>query len=337
MPPRAGRPGPTGFALADFIDAHAAARHDLARSGMYGALRTVPRILAAPQPPCSAEELRRQLARRLGVAPDRLFLTHGAHEANLLAVAYLARDRPRPFRFRVDLPEYPQLWGAAEQLGGRRSPGDRGAVVRLVSNPHNPTGRLVPVEELTDGAGDAEALLVDETFREFTAARSVAATAATGVWASGTFTKAYGGDDVRVGWLVAPSEAADRFRDFYALALDHVPPASLAAAAALLRHRDRVRREVDGIWRQNAAYLRREVGGAPELFAPVWFDPGPPGVSGDQLQAAGLRASVLVCSGRFFGVPRGVRVCLTRRTFPRDLRLYLEVRASVAARSRRRR
>ncbi|MHB8352324.1 MAG: hypothetical protein ACYDFT_06545, partial [Thermoplasmata archaeon] len=53
---------------------------------------------------------------------------------------------------------------------------------------------------------------------------------------------------------------------------------------------------------------------------------GEEGLDGDRLTRAALRAGVLVAPGTLFGDRTGVRVCLTRRSFPKDLASYLQVR-----------
>ncbi len=64
--------------------------------------------------------------------------------------------------------------------------------------------------------------------------------------------------------------------------------------------------------------------------APVFFDRVRT-ESGDDLARRCLLASVLVCPGTFFGDPGGVRLCLTRRSFPNDLEAYLRVRNGPGA------
>jgi aspartate/methionine/tyrosine aminotransferase len=64
------------------------------------------------------------------------------------------------------------------------------------------------------------------------------------------------------------------------------------------------------------------------LAAPLWFDRGPGALPGDSIAQEGIRRGILVCPGSFFGDPTGVRLCLTRRTFPGDLLKYLDLRGS---------
>ncbi|HYK94120.1 MAG TPA: aminotransferase class I/II-fold pyridoxal phosphate-dependent enzyme, partial [Thermoplasmata archaeon] len=174
--------------------------------------------------------------------------------------------------------------------------------------------------------GDSRWVLVDETFREFTPRRSRAPRGEAGVWTTGTFTKAYGGDPVRVGFVTAPTEAVDPFAAYHALVTDGLADASVSAARALLRDRTAILDETRRIFLRNRALLER---GLPEVLpvhAPVCFDPIQ-NSDGTRFARGMLRRSILVCPGLFFGVPDGVRLCLTRRSFPADLAAYTAARA----------
>lgn len=95
-----------------------------------------------------------------------------------------------------------------------------GKKTRLVSvtNSHNPTGiglqkhALEQLVELTDENGSW--LLVDEAFREygFDRAAPTAATLGEHVISTGTMSKFYGLEDIRIGWILADSELVARLR-----------------------------------------------------------------------------------------------------------------------------
>ncbi|HZY92138.1 MAG TPA: aminotransferase class I/II-fold pyridoxal phosphate-dependent enzyme [Thermoplasmata archaeon] len=321
-----------GFPLGDWIDSHAGARHNLGQSGMRGSLETPRRALRGmPEPDLDA--LRHELAQTVGVAPTRLFLTHGATEGNTAVAFYLAqgarrRGRRLP-RVRLPIPEYPPLTAAATWAGFAVTSSAAQADLVLLSDPNNPTGRRWRDEEFDRWRQRGRSILVDETFREFTSARSRARAGRAGLWTTGTFTKAYGGDAHRVGYVVAPEEEADRFAAFHGVLLDGLAEASVRAARALLRARPKVLGEARALFRSNLRVLREAVPGVPALDAPLWFDRAVGG-DGDRLARRLLRASVLVCPGSFFGDASGVRICLTRRTFPIDLMAYLRVRDRTA-------
>jgi histidinol-phosphate/aromatic aminotransferase/cobyric acid decarboxylase-like protein len=319
------------FPLADWIDAHADCRYDLASSGMRGSVPPPP--WPARRPSRDVEgELRRELANHLEVDPERLFLAHGASEANAWVLGYLARELGRAGRspvLRVQYPEYPPLFDTARAHGFvvRR---DRGpAAVAAVSRPRNPEGDLwsdAEVARFADGAGH---LLVDETFREFTESRSVAAAGTPRLWATGSFTKFYGADEARVGFAVTPPEVPERFVRYVGLVSDELAPGSAAMALGLLRRFASVRRSVRRVVDRNLRALAAAVPATRLPAAPLYFDRLGQG-TGRRLAERCLSASVLVCPGAYFGEPRGVRICLTRRNFPEALRVYLGVRGAPA-------
>lgn len=296
---------------------------------MVGSLTSTPTVLGAPRSG-EPEELVARLAQKLRVARDRLYLTTGATESNLDALVYLHRESSRRTgrvpRLRSGVPEYPPLFETPGVLGFRRVGPREAAEVAVMSRPNNPTGRLAASEEIDRFARGTKALVVDETFREFTNAPSLAGEGRPGVWVVGSFTKVYGADAVRVGCLVPPPEEVGRFRRFAEYALHEIAAASVGGALTILDHRNAILRESRGLFRANLAVLRSRVRGVPGLAAPVWFDRGESVLPGDTLARRALDAGVLVCSGSFFGDPTGVRVTLTRRSFPEDLAAYLTVR-----------
>ncbi len=200
------------FPLADWVDGHAGCRYNLGGSGMHG---TVRHPLPSPSEVRSAseEELRHQLGELIGVPPSRVFLTHGATEANAWAVTYLARHRGnRPVRCRVRYPEYPPLFDLARSAGYRLVTAAGPTELAIVSQPRNPVGDLWPAEQFADWSRDARATVVDETFREFTPAPSLQRRGLSGLWSTGSFTKAYGADDLRVGYIVPARDGAGPVR-----------------------------------------------------------------------------------------------------------------------------
>jgi histidinol-phosphate/aromatic aminotransferase/cobyric acid decarboxylase-like protein len=313
------------FPLADWIEAHSDCRHNLGQSGMRGAV-VRPALSAEEARETDAGELTGELARSLGVSPQRISLTHGATEANAWVALYLGRtSRPRPGRCRVGFPEYPSLYEIARWAGFRIEDRAGAADLAVVSRPRNPEGDLWAPDRLLEWADGARHLLVDETFREFARVPSVATLGQARLWTTGSLTKFYAGDDLRVGFVVAPEESADAFARFVGLASDEIADACVAGAIATLRHRREIQRDVFAILDRNRAALRAALPGIPTPASPVCFD-RVDGQSGDGIAHRALAASVLVCPGSFFGDPAGVRIGLTRATFPADLRAYLAVR-----------
>ena len=321
------------FPLAEWIDSHAGCRHDLGQSGMRGSI---------PAPVPSAAEVRaadegdfqQLLARDLGVDPRRVFLTTGASAANALVVLHLARlrDESRPARCRVCYPEYPPLFDVAREAGFRLTDSLDSVDLAVVSQPRNPEGNLWDRSRFLEWTSDARWVLIDETFREFAGTPSLGGTGRPGLWTTGSFTKFFAGDNLRVGFVVAPDEQAREFARFHGLAANHLSPFGVAGATCALRDRERTRQRVRRILDRNVAALRTSLPRCLPPRAPLAFDRPGTSAAGDRLAHRALRASVLVCPGSFFGDPSGVRLCLTRRSFPEDLAAYLRVRNGEEAR-----
>jgi histidinol-phosphate/aromatic aminotransferase/cobyric acid decarboxylase-like protein len=317
------------FPLGAYIDDHAGVRHNLGQSGMIGSLPASVRALRRLPPP-DTTLLRAALARRVGVPASSLFLTHGASEANSVVLHFLATTLRRSLhhapRLRIDRPEYPPIPDTAVRAGFELARPGRAAEVAALSAPRNPRGTGVTPEELAEFREGTRAVLIDETFREFTDRPSLVGAGRAGTWASGTFTKAFGGDAIRVGFVVCPPDAETEFDAYHSLVTDRVALHSVSAALALLRDAPQVLGEARELLRRNARRLREDIPDAPELAAPVWFDTTVG--NGDRFARRALRAGVLVCPGRFFGVANGVRIGLTRRSFPEDFAAYLRVRGN---------
>jgi histidinol-phosphate/aromatic aminotransferase/cobyric acid decarboxylase-like protein len=317
------------FPLADWIDMHPGCRHDLSSSGMAGSIRR-PSLTAAELRSTDAEELRTELAEAVGVASERVFLTHGATEANAWVLLYIGRLLGhRVGTCRVALPEYPCLYDGARTAGFEITSQDGPADLAVVTQPRNPEGDEWPAERLFGWANGARHVLVDETFREFGDRRSLATLPRERLWTTGSFTKFYAGDDLRVGFVIAPPTDLKPFARFLGLFSDEIAPASVAGALAALRHRSRIREEVHRILATNRRALARTFPVSAPPVAPVWFDRV--GARAGDLVHRLLRASILVCPGSFFGDPGGVRISLTRRTFPADLAAYAAVRGPEGA------
>ena len=316
------------FPLADWIDDHSDCRYDLGTSGMRGSVEhpfpTDSEVRAA-----DPEALRREFADSLDVDPRRVFLTHGASEGNAGVIWFLAqRYRNQRPRCRIRYPEYPPLFDAARWAGFELSDSDAPAALAISSQPRNPEGDLWTTNRLDDWSDRTRALLVDETYLEFANRPSRVHLSRPGVWVTGTLTKYFAGDDLRVGFVAVPDDERSGYERFHGVTFDEIPPVSVAGALATLRARGSIRREVSRVMERNRAAYRRAFPRRPVPEAPVFFDrevvP-----DGDEFARRCLSASVLVCPGSFFGDLSGVRLSLTRRNFSRALRAYLTVRENA--------
>ena len=313
------------FPLADWIDGHPECRYSFGSSGMRGVVG--PRTPTARQLRTATEaELRTRLADLLDVAADRIFLGPGATEANAWVTGFVAgRARGRVPRCRVEYPEYPPLFDGARAAGFRLvETGAAQADLAVLSQPRNPVGDLWTRERFADYASTARATLVDETFREFSPAPSVLRWTVPGVWATGSFTKVYGADDLRVGFVVAPEPEQLAFARFHGLVADEMARFAVAGALATLDARASILAHVRRLIGRNQEAWRDARPRGPRLAASVVFD-APVAPDGGALARRCLRRSILVCPGSFFGDRSGVRLGLTRPTFAADLARYRAV------------
>jgi histidinol-phosphate/aromatic aminotransferase/cobyric acid decarboxylase-like protein len=327
------------FPLADWLDRHVQARHNLGLSGMGRELASTRPLLRHPSP-ASVDEVQRLVARSARVDPARVFLTHGATEGNAVALFTLARtirtEKHRAPTVRILQPEYPPLGDAARFAGFKPASPSAIADLAVLSDPNNPTGRGRPSAELKPIGSSPRRMLVDETFREFTSRPSVAQEGCPGVWVTGTLTKVYGADEVRVGWIIVAPGEGEELGAALGLLTDGIAAASRAQAAALLRNRKFVLAEARRIFTVNRRALGLKEATATDLLAPVFFDRLPRGVDGTTFARAALRRGILVAPGSFFGIVDAVRLCLTRRSFPRDYAAYARFRRSFLGSSHRR-
>ena len=211
------------------------------------------------------------VARCLGVPVDHLLLTNGMDEGILAAAAAACRDHSNGVPEAIGVaPAFDEYEICTTAVGGRMvtvrledegfelSAADIRAAVTprtrivFVTNPHNPSGRSVPLETLRGLARDvAPALLfVDEAYADFSGETLIdpaTLAALPNLVVGRTFSKAYGLAGLRAGALVAlPATLAPLRRV--------VPPYSVnawAAAALPVAIEDRAYR--DGYLEQAAA------------------------------------------------------------------------------------
>lgn len=187
-------------------------------------------------------------AARLRVEPDRLLLTNGLDEAILATTVAALRDR------RVEQPEAIVVMPAFDMYAST-SDGAGARVVEVavggdfvfstanveaalnqntrlifLTNPNNPTGQIIPLDEILTIARRApQALIfVDEAYADFSDVTLVGdprAAALPNVIVGRTFAKAYGIAGLRAGAIVADAGTIDRLRRI-------VPPFSVNACAA---------------------------------------------------------------------------------------------------------
>jgi aspartate/methionine/tyrosine aminotransferase len=239
---------------------HAAARFNLANSGLIGC--STDDLVLEPgdiqlngvtrdgYPPLVAA-----IAERYEVAPEQVVTAPGTSGANFLAFAALVEPGDEVL---VERPTYEPLLAALGFLGARIRRFERRFEngyrldldeirplitdrTRLVvlANPHNPSGVLLPPEEVGELARLAERagaqVLVDEVYRDiwFEDAPPSHVHLGPNVLATSSLTKSYGLSGLRCGWILCAPEVARRLwltRDGMQ-AVDSVPSDTLALAA----------------------------------------------------------------------------------------------------------
>jgi len=239
---------------------HAAARFNLANSGLIGCSAAdldlkpgdvqVNGATRDGHPPLLAA-----IAERYGARPEQVVTAPGTSGANFLAFAALVEPGDEVL---VERPTYEPILAALGFLGARISRFERRFEngyrldldeirsrltdrTRLVvlANPHNPSGVMLPPDEMAELARLAEEagahLLVDEVYRDvwFEDAPPSHVHLGSHVLATSSLTKSYGLSGLRCGWVLCAPETARRLwltRDAMQ-AVDSVPSDTLAVAA----------------------------------------------------------------------------------------------------------
>ncbi|PYQ62676.1 MAG: hypothetical protein DMF53_12475 [Acidobacteria bacterium] len=232
---------------------HAAARYNLANSGLLGC-STADLVLEPGDVQVNAATrdgyppLLEAIAAQYGVSPGQVVTAPGTSGANFLAFAALVDPGDEVL---VERPTYEPILAALGFLGAqirrferrfengyhldldevRSLLTDRTRLL-VLADPHNPSGVMLEPEEvaglarLAEGAGAH--LLVDEVYRDiwFEAAPPSHVHLGPNVLATSSLTKSYGLSGLRCGWILCAPDVARRLwltRDAMQ-AVDSVPP-----------------------------------------------------------------------------------------------------------------
>lgn len=310
-----------------------------------------PALAELPAPPAGAT-LETQLATAYGVHPERVLVTAGASHANFLAMAAAldsADDADeRASRVLVEKPGYEPLVRTPEAFGAtvdrfRREPAadyaldpervrnalDSRTALVVVTNRHNPSGRLADPEtlaEVAEAAAEVDArVLVDEVTAPFVAEGGTGdgrgpfggptGVGLGNVIATNAVTKFPGFPELSLGWLVADPEFVATARRIG----DHVPTVaetSVAGAMRALHAADDLAADAREQLVENHRLLaefvaaRNDLSGTVRDGAPFAFlDPS--NADGDALATAAEEAGILLVPGRFFEDDQRVRVSVT--------------------------
>ncbi|MCI0451734.1 MAG: aminotransferase class I/II-fold pyridoxal phosphate-dependent enzyme [Candidatus Latescibacteria bacterium] len=280
--------------------------------------------------------LMERIAARQDVTAAHVVTTHGCSMANHLAMAAVVEAGDDVV---MESPVYEPLVRVAEYLGARVVPFLRHAENRwhidpdevrraltpktrlvVASNLHNPTGSFDNQDTMADIARFAESagarVLVDEVYLEFFHARGArtAVRQSPRVLATSSMTKAFGLDGLRLGWVLAEPELAERMRrlnDLFSVNTAH--PSERIAARALDR--------ADVLLAESRTFLTRNIESVDAFVRDhdvlSWAKPRAGTVGFIQVADRDVDAlvdrlhadfEVAIVPGRFFGAPDHFRI-----------------------------
>jgi aspartate/methionine/tyrosine aminotransferase len=279
------------------------------------------------------------VARRYGVARDRVALATGASGANLLALAATIRPGDDVL---VEWPGYDPHGGAARLLGAhvrhferrwedgfRLDPEPVAEAIRpetravVIANPHNPTGVYADAEAIT-AVGDIAArvgakVIVDEVYLDamFELDSTPAAKRGSVFVSTNSLTKSFGLSGLRVGWTLSDPDTTERIlrvRDVVD-AVGSIPSERLGVLA--FEQLDQLLERARRILEPNGILLRDFVASRPELD---WIAPDGGALGFPRLletcdaepfvEFARRDHEVGVTPGRFFGRPEHMRISI---------------------------
>lgn len=273
--------------------------------------------------------LMERIARRYEVSPDQVVLVESASMANHLVCGLLLeagdeviiedpvyeplKSVPRYYRANIHtLPRKAtaRFQPAAEAAEKRIT---RHTRLMILSDMHNPTGaKLEPpvLEALVELAEIHDFhLLVDEVYLEFLYAEGerTAASRSGRVITTRSLTKAFGLDDIRIGWIIAEASIAERLRRLKDLFSTTLAFPSERLGAAALDRADAILAQHLELINRNRGLVRQFIDREPALS---WIAP-PTGTVGFVRYANGnvdplvdlarRRYETAVVPGRFFG------------------------------------
>jgi histidinol-phosphate aminotransferase len=296
-----------------------------------------------------AEKLRRSLAARHDVDPERIVVGNGAAELLQSAAHALLADGGELVTPWPSYPLYPLM---AARAGGRpvavdmtddrmdtqrtlAAIGDQTRAL-VICNPNDPTGTYVPADELAallSGVPEHVEVLVDEAFVQFQDIEAEDAClrltdAFPRLTVFRTFSKAYGLSGLRIGYAVGSRDSADLLtRIAPVLGVNALSQAAADYAVGIADREIDKRRRV--VCEQRTQLLRElddlDVETAPSQANFVWMKVD--GMTGADLAARLERERVLVAPGGPLGADDHVRAAV--RGANETSRLLLALRRSL--------
>lgn len=289
--------------------------------------------------------LHEAIADRYGVHKENVLVTQGTSAANFLLLTVLLNPGDV---ILVETPVYEPLTYTPQALGARIVPFERtaengfaldvseltslahatGAAGIVISNPHNPSGILVPdvdILRIAEGIGKEKFVIVDEVCREgyLNQAGRTCALRAPNLYITSSLTKVWGLGFLRAGWALASHDVVKRAYRAY----DHIGGHNPFPTEWITHHVFTHENLIDGLREKAIAqisegrdhidrFLRKRATGKkikavmPEGggFA-LWSVDG---FSGDDFARSLYQSEgVIVTPGSFFGMPKQVRIAWT--------------------------
>ncbi|MEL9998970.1 MAG: aminotransferase class I/II-fold pyridoxal phosphate-dependent enzyme [Thermoplasmata archaeon] len=270
------------------------------------------------------EILKQEIADLNGEEIKNVVITHGATEALMLTIWYLKWTNYENYMVRI--PEYEPIYKLPglfnlknlKEIEKIKEKSDIERGILIYSNINNPTGWFL--EEL-EGFG---VNVIDETFLQFSKDLETIKYK-NKTFRINTFTKFYGGDDLRVGWIIAPdSNIAEKINAMKGIFTEQVSRYNISVAYHILRDNDTIKTFVKEEMLKNFSYLKKNMGKLkfynnkiPELSTLSFIDYSEYS-NMDSISIANYLYSkgISIVPSKFFGIDGTyLRVCYTRKNF----------------------
>ncbi|WMT53220.1 pyridoxal phosphate-dependent aminotransferase [Ferroplasma acidiphilum] len=298
----------------DWLNKHSG-KYELSHSGMSGVFDL--KEYFNKSTPGHESDLKEQIGNLHGVDAKNVVLTHGATEAFSMVLYHL---HAKYNTFIVNKPEYEMIYKTPEIFGYKE-----GNELFVASNPNNPTGTLIKFPDTYSS------WLIDETFMEFV--EKLDKYRYTNGYIVNTFTKVYGGGDLRLGYIIAPDkDEAAKLEGFKGLITEDVSWINVSAGYEILKKHDELLANVKEIINSNHKVLIHEngklkfYGGKDPLAMPVSFVDysGYTAEGSESVSEKLAKEGIIALPAKYFGITGPyLRVCITGKDFPEAYRALL--------------
>ncbi len=301
-----------GFNTGDWLSSHHAV-YNLSNSGMYGVVDL--KKYFSDYDIVDESAFIGDIASLHGVNENRIVITHGATEALSLVLFHLRHLK----YFNVNFPEYEPIYKLPLMLG--YEPGNS---INLYSMLNNPTGSMPEIKDKNN--------IIDETFLEFD--RELSFSVNYDGYIINTFTKVFGGDDLRLGYIICPDKQNARdINGYKGLLTEPVSKINTSIGHYILKDHDSILEYVRNIVGENNKALFKNMShlkfykNIRPLRSPVSFIDYSYYSQEDSMEFSEklYRAGFTLVPGKFFGVEGTyLRVCMTRPNFPESFSKFME-------------